>query len=151
MSEHRVRVSWKRETPGFGYDEYDRTHAWEFGGGARLSASSAPEYLGRADLPNPEEALVAALSSCHMLSFLAIAARKRLVVDSYDDDAVGTMSKNEDGKLAVTRTVLRPRVRFGGERQPSAEEVEQLHHRAHEVCFIANSVKTEVLIEPATA
>jgi organic hydroperoxide reductase OsmC/OhrA len=151
MSEHRVRVRWQRTTPGFGYDEYDRTHAWEFGGGARLSASSAPEFRGRADLPNPEEALVAALSSCHMLTFLALAARKRFVVDSYDDDAVGTMSKNADGKLAVTRTVLRPRVDFGGERKPSREELAKLHERAHEECFIANSVKTEVVVEPVEA
>jgi organic hydroperoxide reductase OsmC/OhrA len=151
MSEHRARVSWQRSTPGFGYDEYDRTHAWEFGGGARLSASSAPEFLGRADLPNPEEALVAALSSCHMLTFLAIAARKRLVVDRYDDDAVGTMEKNSDGKLAVTRTVLRPRVVFGGARQPTPEELAKLHHQAHEACFIANSVKTEVVVEPVPA
>jgi organic hydroperoxide reductase OsmC/OhrA len=149
MSEHRVHVRWQRNTPGFGYDEYDRTHAWEFGGGARLSASSAPEFKGRADLPNPEEALVAALSSCHMLTFLAVAARRRFVVDAYDDAAVGHLEKNADGKLAITRVELRPRASFSGEKRPSAEDVARMHEVAHRECFIANSVKTEVSVLPA--
>lgn len=148
MSEHRCAVAWVRETPGFGYEEYDRTHTWTFGGGATLEASAAPEFRGRAELPDPEEALVGALASCHMLTFLAVAARKRLLVDAYEDDAVGTMDKNEDGKLAVTRVLLRPRVVFSGAEQPAAEQLRKMHDVAHRECFIANSVKTEVVLEP---
>jgi len=148
MSEHHAQIRWRRQTESFAYDDYDRTHDWEFGGGLRIQASSAPEYRGRAELPNPEEALVTALSSCHMLTFLAIASRKRFVVDSYEDDAVGTMAKNEDGKIAITHAVLRPRVVFGGERRPDAEELSRMHESAHRNCFIANSVRTEVAVEP---
>ena len=148
MSLHRCSVAWVRETEGFGYEEYDRTHTWTFGGGAPLEASAAPEYKGRADLPNPEEALVGALASCHMLTFLAVASRKRLQVDAYEDEAEGAMEKNEQGKLAVTRVTLRPRVVFGGEKQPSADELMHMHDVAHRECFIANSVKTEVTVEP---
>jgi len=148
MSEHEARIRWSRQTESFAYDDYDRTHDWEFGGGLRIQASSAPEYRGRAELPNPEEALVAALSSCHMLTFLAVASRKRFVVDAYEDDAVGTMAKNEDGKIAITRVVLRPRVAFGGERRPDAAELARMHESAHRNCFIANSVRTEVAVEP---
>ena len=151
MSEHRATIRWRRETGGFGYEEYDRSHAWEFAGGVRVEASSAPEFLGRAELPNPEEALVAALSSCHMLTFLAVASRKRLVVDAYEDEAVGVMAKNADGRLALTRVVLRPRIAWGGERTPDATEIARMHEIAHRECFIANSVRTEVLVEPAEA
>ena len=92
--------------------------------------------------------MVASLSSCHMLTFLAVAAKKRYVVDSYTDDAVGFMEKNTEGKLAITRVVLRPRIVFSGERQPMTEQVDELHHIAHAECFIANSVKTEIIVEP---
>ena len=141
-------MAWVRETPGFGFEEYDRTHTWTFGGGATLEASAAPEFRGRAELPDPEEALVGALASCHMLTFLAVAARKRLVVDAYEDEAEGVMEKNEDGQLAVTRVLLRPRVVFSGEKQPDAAELLKMHDVAHHECFIANSVKTEVVVEP---
>ena len=145
MSEHRTSVRWVRGDAPFTYEAYPRRHHWKFGGGAELDGSSAPEYLGDAALPNPEEALVMALSSCHMLSFLAIAARKRLTVDSYDDEAVGHMEKNAEGRLAVTKVELRPRVRFSGA-APSADELRKLHEQAHHVCFIANSVKTQVTV-----
>jgi organic hydroperoxide reductase OsmC/OhrA len=148
MSEHKASVSWARDGRAFTYEEYPRIHRWRFGGGVELNGSSAPEYLGDASLPNPEEALVMALSSCHMLSFLAIAARKRLTVDSYEDEAVGHMEKNAEGKLAVTRCELRPRVVFSGANRPSKEDLLKLHERAHQVCFIANSVKTEVTVHP---
>ena len=148
MSEHRSQIRWQRGDASFTYEGYDRTHRWRFDGGAELDASSAPEFRGRGDLPNPEEALVAALSSCHMLTFLAIAARRRLVVESYEDDAVGHMEKNADGKLAVTRVELHPRIRFSGEKQPSAEELARLHEVSHRECFVANSVKTEVTVVP---
>ncbi len=146
MSEHHSRIRWQRGDAPFTYEGYDRTHRWRFGGGAELEASSAPEYRGRAELPNPEEALVAALSSCHMLTFLAIAARRRFTVESYDDDAVGHMEKNAEGRLAVTRVELRPRIRFSGEKQPDAAELARLHELSHKECFIANSVKTEVSV-----
>ena len=149
MSEHRTQVRWARGPEPFGYETYDRTHRWRFAGGTELDASAAPEYRGRAELPNPEEALVAALSSCHMLTFLAIAARRRFVVDSYADDAVGHMEKNADGKLAVMRVELRPRIVFSGDKRPSAEEIAKMHEVSHRECFVANSVKTEVSVVPA--
>jgi organic hydroperoxide reductase OsmC/OhrA len=148
MSEHEVRVEWKLGGVGFTPDTYDRTHRWTFGGGVGIEASAAPEYRGRRELPNPEEALVAALSSCHMLTFLALAAGRRLVVERYEDHAVGRLEKNAQGRLAITRATLRPRVVFGGEKRPTADELSRLHHLAHERCFIANSVTTEVSVEP---
>jgi organic hydroperoxide reductase OsmC/OhrA len=149
MSEHRTQVRWARGDVPFSYETYDRTHRWRFAGGRELDASAAPEYRGRAELPNPEEALVAALSSCHMLTFLALASRRRFVVDAYEDDAMGHMEKNSDGKLAITRVELHPRVTFSGEKRPTAEELAHLHELSHRECFIANSVKTEVSVVPA--
>lgn len=148
MSEHRAAVRWERGGAPFTYEGYSRRHRWTFGGGAELDGSSAPEYLGDASLPNPEEALVVALSSCHMLSFLAIAARKRLTVESYEDDAVGHMEKNAEGRLAVTKVELRPRAHFSGPNAPDATALAKLHEQAHHACFIANSVKTEVTVRP---
>ena len=149
MSEHRVTIAWQRETTDFSYETYGRDHVWRFEGGAELTASCTPDFGGDPDLVDPEQAFVAALSSCHMLTFLAVAARRRLVVDRYEDEAVGTLEKNEEGLLAMTRVVLRPRVSFGGETPPSSEELERLHERAHKACFIANSVRTTVTLEPA--
>jgi organic hydroperoxide reductase OsmC/OhrA len=148
MSEHKATISWSRGGREFTYEGYSRDHTWEFGGGIRVQASSAPDFLGNAALVDPEAAFVAAAASCHMLTFLAIAARKRFVVDGYDDAAVGFLEKNARGKLAVTRVVLRPKVRFGGASQPSAEDVAQLHELAHENCFIANSVQSEIVVSP---
>jgi len=146
VSEHRVQVSWERGGIDFGFETYPRNHEWTFEGGVRVPASSAPAFHGDPKRVDPEAGLVAALSSCHMLTFLAIASRKRMVVDSYADEAVGWLEKNEDGKLAVTRVVLRPAVVFAGA-QPSAEALADLHERAHRECFIANSVRTQVEIE----
>jgi organic hydroperoxide reductase OsmC/OhrA len=150
MSEHTftASLSWKRTTPDFAYDSYDRGHDVVFGSGTSLSMTAAPAFKGDPRKVNPEEQLVAALSSCHMLTFLAIAARKRLIVDAYDDDAAGVLDKNAAGKLAVTRVTLRPRVVFSGDKIPSADDVRALHERSHGECFIANSVLTQVLIEP---
>ena len=146
MSEHRVAVAWDRGGADFTYETYSRSHVVTFGGGVSIPASAAPEFRGSPERVNPEEAFVAALSSCHMLTFLALAARKRLVVESYRDDAVGILDKNEAGKLAMTQVTLRPVVRFA---EPVAREVlDKLHHQAHEHCFIASSVKTEVRVEP---
>ena len=147
MSEHKVVVRWARDRGDFEYRTYTRNHRWDFEGGAMVEASAAPGFLGDEAKVDPEEALVASLSSCHMLTLLAVAAKKRFVVDSYVDDAVGVMEQNAEGKLAVTRVVLRPRIVFSGERQPTGEQVDELHHISHEECFIANSVKTEVVVE----
>lgn len=147
MSKHESKVAWSRGDHEYTYDTYPRDHAWTFPGGVEVPASAAPDFLGNPDRVDPEEALVASLSSCHMLTFLALAARKRFVVESYDDAAVGTMEKNEDGKLAITRVVLRPNIVWGGEKQPDAATIEKMHHKAHEQCFIANSVKTEIVVE----
>ena len=149
MSEHRVHVRWERRGIDFGYDSYPRDHEWRFEGGVRVPATSAPEFRGNPERVDPEAAFVAALSSCHMLTFLAIASRKRLVVDAYEDDAVGSLAKNEAGKLAMTHVVLRPRVTFAGA-APSPEALAELHERSHRECFIANSVVTKVEIEVPT-
>jgi organic hydroperoxide reductase OsmC/OhrA len=109
-----------------------------------MTATAAPAYLGNPANVDPEEAFVASLSSCHMLTFLAIACKQKFVLDSYEDEAVGHMEKNADGKMAITRVELRPQIRWHGDRIPSAEELDKMHHSAHENCFIANSVKTDV-------
>jgi organic hydroperoxide reductase OsmC/OhrA len=147
MSEYRAKTVWRRTTPDFVYDTYNRAHEVRMGGGQIVPWSGAPEFKGEAERVNPEEALVAALSTCHMLTFLAIAARKRFTVDLYEDEAVGTMTKNEKGKLWVSRVVLAPKLVFGGGHKPSDAEISAMHHSAHENCFIANSVKTEIVIE----
>jgi organic hydroperoxide reductase OsmC/OhrA len=148
MSEHRVTIDWKRETPDFAYETYNRDHDWHFDAGITLRGSAAPAYKGGESCVDPEEAFVASLSSCHMLTFLAIACKKRLTVDSYRDQAVGILAKDSAGNLAITKVALRPEVRFSGEKQPTTEELRQLHDQAHHACFIANSVKTEVVVEP---
>ena len=148
MSEHTATIAWRRETPDFAYETYNRDHDWRFDAGVTVRASANPAYLGSETRVDPEEAFVASLSSCHMLTFLAIAARKRYVVDGYHDEAVGVLAKDAGGRLAITRVTLRPEVTFGGERAPTPEELRQLHDQAHHACFIANSVKTEVVVEP---
>jgi organic hydroperoxide reductase OsmC/OhrA len=147
MSEHRVNVKWDRNGGGFSSESYNRDHALTFEGGIEIKASAAPGFQGNPDYVDPEEALVGALSSCHMLTFLAIAAKKRLTVDGYEDNAVGTLEKNADGRMAVTRATLHPRVVWGGDKTPTPEEIEKIHEKAHHACFIANSVLTEVTIE----
>jgi len=147
MSEHRATIRWNRGSGDFLYETYPRDHIWEFENGVRVEASAAPGFNGSPENVDPEEAYVAALSSCHMLTFLAIAARKRLVVDSYTDSAVGTLEKNEAGKLAITRVILHPKVSFAQEACPSSEGLERLHHLAHAECFIANSVHTSISVE----
>jgi organic hydroperoxide reductase OsmC/OhrA len=149
MSEHKATLQWQRATPDFTYQTYNRDHTWSFKDGMQIDASAAPAYLGNPALVDPEDAYVASLASCHMLTFLAVACKKRFAVESYRDAAVGFMEKNAEGKLAITRVVLRPEVTFSGENQPTAEQLGQLHHTAHSECFIANSVKTDVTVEPS--
>lgn len=148
MSRHEATIRWRRGDAEFRYESYVRDHTWTFGTGASLEASAAPEYKGNPALPNPEEALVGALSSCHMLTFLAVAARKGFVIEAYEDHAEGFLEKNAEGRLSVTRTILRPRITYGGDKRPSPDEERALHDTAHRGCFIANSVKTEVTVEP---
>jgi len=149
MFAHRAQLRWKRTSQDFSYNSYNRAHEVVFKDGEIvLAASSAPEFLGDPSRVDPEEAFVASLSACHMLSFLAICARKRLVVDSYDDDASGDLVRRDDGKLWMGEVTLRPRVRFGEGIDVGAAELTELHHRAHAECFIANSVKTEVRVDP---
>jgi organic hydroperoxide reductase OsmC/OhrA len=149
MSEHEARILWRRTTESFAYDDYNRRHVWRFDGGVETPGSAAPGYRGDPDCVDPEEAFVAALSSCHMLTFLAIAAKKKLTVDAYEDHAVGRMEKNAKGRLAITHVELRPRVTFAPGVSVDAETLEKLHHDAHEHCFIANSVTTEVVVHAA--
>jgi organic hydroperoxide reductase OsmC/OhrA len=145
MSQHRATITWDRAGAEFEYESYSRNHLWHLEGGTEVAASAAPEFRGDLEKVNPEEAFVAALSSCHMLTFLALAARKRIVVERYRDDAVGYLEKNEDGRLAMTRVVLSPDITFA--EAPSAADLAHLHERAHANCFIANSVRTEVSVE----
>jgi organic hydroperoxide reductase OsmC/OhrA len=149
--EYKATVSWKRGSgEAFTDGKFSRAHAWSFDGGVAVPASSSPLSVklpfSKADAVDPEEALVAALSSCHMLTFLYLAAKQGLVVETYDDDAIGVMSKNERGKLFLSKATLRPRITFSGTKLPSAAELADLHHHAHEECYIANSVLTEVVV-----
>jgi organic hydroperoxide reductase OsmC/OhrA len=149
MSEHHASVVWKRTSADFTYDSYNRTHEIRFKDGAIvLPASSAPTFKGDADYVDPEEAFVGSLSSCHMLTFLAICARKRLTVESYEDDAVGFLEKGANGKLWMARATLRPCVRFATGTPVDEKTLADIHHKSHEECFIANSVKTDVAVEP---
>ena len=146
MSEHHASISWQRTSKDFTYDSYNRAHEWRFAG-TTVPASATKEYRGDPTRVNPEEAFVAALSSCHMLTFLAIATKRKLSLDSYTDDAVGWMEKNEAGRLAITRATLKPKIVWSEGVTVSREDLEKMHHQAHEGCFIANSVKTEVTVE----
>jgi len=146
MSEHKAKIVWKREAPDFVYETYNREHVWEFESGQSLTASAAPEFHGSADKANPEQALVAAAASCHMLTFLALAARKRIVVDSYRDEAAGTLAQNDDGKMAVTVIALNPQITFAPGVEMSDEDLAALHAKAHRQCFIANSITSRITV-----
>ena len=151
MSEYQAQIVWhRRDDEAFVDRKYSRAHSWTFDGGVVVPASSAvhsvPLPYSKAENVDPEEALVAAISSCHMLSFLYVAARAKFVVDAYDDVAVGTMSKDARGRQAITTVVLAPKIVFSGAHEPTDALVEKLHHEAHEQCYIANSVRTEISV-----
>ena len=153
MGHHSAQVRWQRASDEiFTDNRYSRRHRLRFDGGAEWAASSSPHVvplpMSDASAVDPEEMFVASLASCHMLWFLSIAARHGWRVESYEDDAVGTLAPNAAGRLAMTTVLLRPRVAFTGERQPGAAELLAMHHEAHDACFIANSVSTEVRCEP---
>ena len=152
MSEYFAKISWsKARDESYIDNKYSRGHEWVFDGGLTVQASSSPQIV---PLPysveeniDPEEAFIASLSSCHMLFFLSVAAKRRYMVDSYVDNAKGIMEKGEDGKVAMTKVTLRPHVQFSGEKRPTIEQLEKMHHQSHAQCFIANSVKTEIMTE----
>src|SRR6476620_12455295 len=123
MSEHKVTLTWQRGDKPFDYQKYPRDHAWKFPGGHEMQASAAPAYLGNPNLVDPEEAFVAALASCHMLTFLAAACKKKFLLDEYVDEAVGHMEKNAEGKLAITRVEVNPKLKFSGAQQPTEKDV----------------------------
>ena len=152
MGHYKVEVFWERGDQAFVDNRYSRRHVLCFDGGVQVPASSSPGVvpvpMSDASAVDPEEAFVASLSSCHMLWFLSLAAQRKLRVDSYFDAADGLLKKNAEGKLAMTRVTLRPKVAFSGDRTPTREELDQLHHQAHEECFLARSVKTEMRCEP---
>ncbi|HUK34596.1 MAG TPA: OsmC family protein [Vicinamibacterales bacterium] len=153
MHKYEARVSWSRGTgEKFTDNRYSRAHEWAFDGGLAVKASSSPSVvplpLSAADAIDPEEALVASVSSCHMLYFLFFAAKRGFVVDSYVDSALGELAKGENGKQLISRITLRPRIVIGGEKRPSPDDLASLHHAAHEECFIANSLKSEIVVEP---
>lgn len=146
MSEHKAIISWKKETEGFDYDSFNREHTWEFKDGVVVKGSSAPEYKGKAAHVDPEEALVAAVASCHMLTFLAISSKKGYVVESYTDNASGTLGKDSEGKIVLQKITLNPKAIIIGDKKLTDEELNDLHQNAHKHCFIANSVKSEVVV-----
>lgn len=152
MATYTAEVIWTRAGEKFLDNRYSRKHLLRFDGGIEVPASSSPHVVplphSAEDAVDPEEAFVASLSSCHMLWFLSFAVKQGFLVDSYHDTAEGTMGKNADGKLMISVVTLRPQVTFSGEKRPTPDEYEQLHHLAHEECFIANSVTTEVRCEP---
>ncbi|MBK8741271.1 MAG: OsmC family protein [Betaproteobacteria bacterium] len=155
MAQYEAEVIWQRGEEPFLDNRYSRRHVLRFDGGIDVPGSASPHVvplpMADAAAVDPEEAFVSALSSCHMLWFLSVAVKRRFRVDSYHDKAVGTMARDARGKLAITTVTLRPDVRFSGERLPAPEEIAAMHHAAHDECFIANSVTTEVRCEPVLA
>lgn len=145
-----TQILWERQGATFHDNRYSRVHDWNLDGGATLKASSSPHIV---PIPysdptaiDPEEAFVAAIASCHMLWFLSLAAKEKWIIDSYSDAAIGTMEKNSNGKLIISRVELRPQIVWGGTNIPSPTDVARLHEQAHDECFIANSIKTEVTV-----
>lgn len=153
MHSHTATVEWRRGDQVFTDRRYSRVHEWRFDGGAVVPGSPAPSSvappLSDPAAVDPEEALVAAVSSCHMLFFLAYAAQAGFTVDAYVDEAEGLLDRDERGKTAITAVTLRPRIVWSGDRTPTPDEIAALHHRAHEDCFIANSIRAPVRIETA--
>jgi organic hydroperoxide reductase OsmC/OhrA len=149
---YQASVVWRRSTDEqFTTNRYSRAHEWKFDGGARVRASASPSHVrmpfSDPAAVDPEEAFVAALSSCHMLFFLWLCAQRGFSVMSYEDDAIGEMAKADDGREWIAKVTLRPKVTFDGEKRPDPSDIESLHHESHERCYLANSVKTDIAIE----
>ena len=151
MAEHRATIDWANPNEEFTRGRYSREHTWAFDGGVVVQASPSPAVVpapwSNEAAVDPEEAYVASVSSCHMLTFLHVSSRKGFAIERYTDEAVGVLSKNDDGAYWLSSITLRPRVTYAGEVSPTAEEEQRLHHLAHEQCFIANSIQTEVIVE----
>ncbi len=153
MADHlyRATVAWRRGDGEFAKGRYSRAHTWRFDGGIEVPASASPQVVPKPyaveAAVDPEEAFIASLSSCHMLTFLDLARRAGFVIESYEDEAEGVMEKTPEGRYWVSRVTLRPRIGWGGDKQPGHDDLAALHHAAHEQCFIANSVKTAVSVE----
>ena len=153
MSSYTAQVHWQRDPlETFTDNRYSRRHLLRFDGGAEVPGSASPHVvplpLSDASAVDPEELFVASLAACHMLWFLSIAAGRGFCVDRYADAAEGRMARNAEGRIAMTRVVLRPQAQFSGQRLPTRNEIDAMHHEAHAQCFIANSVRTEVLCQP---
>lgn len=148
VSTFSIFLDWQRTTPDFDHKTFDRSHTWRLAGGQVVQGSAAPDYSGNPDMSNPEEALLAALSSCHMLTFLTIAALRKLTVDRYEDEPLAELGKNEQGKIMVSRLTLRPLVIFSGIHLPDASTVNELHRKAKENCFVGNSLRSEMVLNP---
>jgi len=152
MSEYIAVIEWNRNHEVFTDNKFSRGHRWSFDGGIVLRASASPHVVRRPfsvdNAVDPEEAFVASVSSCHMLTFLFLAAKKQFRVESYRDQAVGVMEMNDRGRLAISLVTLHPEIVFGGDSMPTTDDIMELHHAAHEECFIANSVKSDVRVEP---
>lgn len=155
MHHYRAEIQWDRADQDFCAGQYSRAHRLRFDGGLDIAGSSSPQVV---PLPwsdphavDPEEAFVASIASCHMLWFLSLAAKQSLCVDRYHDHAEGVMTRNGSGKLSVSRVTLRPQVAFSGPHQPDDDTIRALHHQAHAECFIANSVRSEIICEPVLA
>lgn len=150
MANYQATVQWSRDGANFLDNKYSREHQWVFDGGVTISGSSSPHVVpvpySNPAAVDPEEALIVALASCHMLSFLYVAAQQGYVVDDYRDEAVGKMTKNDAGKYWVSEVTLHPKILFSGNKAPDQSELAELHHLAHQECFIANSVKTDVRV-----
>lgn len=153
MSEHKATITWKCTTLDFLTGKYSREHFWTFDGGLTVPASPAPSFVptpySNPAHVDPEEAFIAAISSCHMLTYLYLACQQGFRVDSYRDEAVGVMTKNQNGVRWVSSVILHPQIKYGGSKLPTHSDEERLHHLAHEQCFIANSIKTEVTVSAA--
>jgi organic hydroperoxide reductase OsmC/OhrA len=149
VSEYTATIKWLRGDRGFADNTYSRGHEWTFDGGLTIPASASPDIvplpMSVAENVDPEEAFVASLSSCHMLFFLSLAAKRGVVVDEYADEAIGYMAKDGEGRIVMTKVILRPNSVYSTDSKHDFGLIEKLHHRAHELCFIANSVKTEVV------
>lgn len=147
--QYTSHITWQRNELPFTAKSYDRTHDLAFGGGSTIQASSAPEFLGNAKLPNPEELFTASLSSCFMLTFLYLAAMKGLTIDAYQAEAIGTLGKNAEGKMAMTEVILKPNITFQGNHNPDPALLDELFKKAHDTCFISSSVKTKISVQTA--
>ncbi|MEO7540226.1 MAG: OsmC family protein [Pyrinomonadaceae bacterium] len=156
MSIYTAKITWNNDSPDtFAKNKYSRAHTWSFDGGVSVPGSSSshvvPTPWSDESAVDPEEAFVASISSCHMLTFLWIASRKGYVVDSYIDNAVGTLEKDADGRVSMTEVKLRPEITWVDDYVPDSNEIATMHHAAHEGCYIANSVRTHIVVETLQA